>query len=63
MLTVKSPVVSDITMYNVLETRVKSIKKLFALFKMTISDLSSGLYIVKVTNNNKIIQSKLIKTN
>jgi hypothetical protein len=61
MLTVKSPVGSDITIYNVLETSIKSIKKVYALFKMTISDLSSGLYIVRVTNDNKIIQSKLIK--
>lgn len=48
-------------MYNVLETSIKSIKTVYALFKMTISDLSSGLYIVRVKNDNKIIQSKLIK--
>jgi hypothetical protein len=61
MLTVKSPVGSDITIYNVIETSIKSIKKISALFKMTISDLSSRLCIVRVTNDNKIIQSKLIK--
>jgi hypothetical protein len=61
ILTVKSPFGSDVTIYNVLGASVKSVKKVDALFKMSISDLSSGLYIVRVTNNNKVFQSKLIK--
>jgi hypothetical protein len=60
-LSVKSPAGSDIQIYNILGGTIKSIKKANALQNISVSELRSGLYFVKITNNGKVFQDKIIK--
>ena len=61
ILNIKSPVGSDVAIYNVLGARVKNIKSISVLQDISVIDLKSGLYFVKITNGNKIFQHKMIK--
>lgn len=60
-LSIKSPAGSDISIYNVLGATVKTINKANALQKVSLADLKSGLYFVKIINEGKVFQSKIIK--
>ncbi|XMO85894.1 T9SS type A sorting domain-containing protein [Algibacter sp. AS12] len=60
-LSINSPAGSDISIYNVLGATVKTINKANALQKVSVSNLKSGLYFVKVINDGKVFQNKIIK--
>ncbi|MDO6760958.1 T9SS type A sorting domain-containing protein [Tamlana sp. 2_MG-2023] len=60
-LSIKSPVGSDITIYNVVGATVKTIKSTDALQNVSVSNLRSGLYFVKISNEGKVYQEKIIK--
>ncbi|MDO7173139.1 T9SS type A sorting domain-containing protein [Mariniflexile sp. AS56] len=60
-LNIKSPAGSDIEIYNILGATVKSIQKADALQNVSVSNLRSGLYFVKISNEGKVYQEKIIK--
>lgn len=58
VLNVNAPVGSVIEVYNTLGAVVKSAK---GTNTVSVSDLASGLYLLKVTNNGKTYQDKIVK--
>lgn len=60
-LSINSPDGSDIILYNVLGATVKTFKKANALQDVSVSNLESGLYFVRVINEGKVFQTKIIK--
>ncbi|ANW95298.1 hypothetical protein AXE80_02905 [Wenyingzhuangia fucanilytica] len=60
-LSINSPAGSNIVIYNLLGATVKSINNANALQDVSVSNLKSGMYMVRVTNNGKVYQDKIIK--
>lgn len=61
-VTVNSPAGSSIQVYNVLGSVVKSLTGATAVQSVSLEGLSSGVYIVKVANDNKVFQTKIVKS-
>ncbi|MCG9793682.1 T9SS type A sorting domain-containing protein [Flavobacterium algicola] len=60
-VTINAPDGSAVQIYNALGAVVKSISEFNASKTVSISDLSAGLYLVKVSNNGKVYQDKIVK--
>ena len=60
-LSINSPAGSNIQIYNVLGATIKTINKANKLQTVSVSGLKSGLYFIKVTNDGKVFQDKVIK--
>ena len=60
VLTLNTPRGGDITVYNILGAQVKSDKTLLKEYRMNVSDLKSGIYLLRVNSEGKQFTQKLV---
>lgn len=57
---INSPRGGDVALYNILGSLVKSQKDISRNYEMNVSDLKSGLYLLKVTSENATMTQKVV---
>ncbi|UZO82214.1 T9SS type A sorting domain-containing protein [Aquimarina sp. ERC-38] len=61
-INITSPIGSNVSIYNLLGVKVKTIQNSDITKNLSVSDLGSGIYFVEVVNEGKVYKTKMIKS-